>query len=153
MTSHNDKASTPHIVVGLDESPQSVAALRWAATQAGRTGALLRLVHAWQLNASEMYAVGALRESMTQDARERMMRLVTDTLGSTVEPGAWRLEVVEGPTGPTLVGLAEHADMLVLGTGEHTGLRRLVAGSVSHYCLSHAQCPVVAVPALATSTM
>jgi hypothetical protein len=36
--------------------------------------------------------------------------------------------------------------MLVVGTREHTGVRRLVGGSVSHYCLSHASCPVVAVP-------
>jgi nucleotide-binding universal stress UspA family protein len=35
----------------------------------------------------------------------------------------------------------------VVGTQEHTGLRRAVAGSVSHYCLSHADVPVVAVPA------
>jgi hypothetical protein len=35
----------------------------------------------------------------------------------------------------------------VLGTREHTGLRRAVVGSVSHYCLSHAVPPVVAVPA------
>jgi nucleotide-binding universal stress UspA family protein len=35
----------------------------------------------------------------------------------------------------------------VVGTGEHTGVRRLLEGSVSHYCLSHAACPVVAVPA------
>ena len=34
-----------------------------------------------------------------------------------------------------------------LGTGAHTGLRRLAAGSVSHYCLAHALRPVVAVPA------
>jgi nucleotide-binding universal stress UspA family protein len=36
--------------------------------------------------------------------------------------------------------------VLVVGTREHTGLRRAVAGSVSHYCLSHAGVPVVAVP-------
>ena len=35
----------------------------------------------------------------------------------------------------------------MLGTREHTGLRRAVVGSVSHYCLSHAVPPVVAVPA------
>ena len=29
----------------------------------------------------------------------------------------------------------------------HVGIGRIVSGSVSHYCLSHAQCPVVAVPA------
>jgi hypothetical protein len=40
------------------------------------------------------------------------------------------------------------AALLVVGTQEHAGIGRLVSGSVSHYCLSHAQCPVVAVPAV-----
>jgi nucleotide-binding universal stress UspA family protein len=35
---------------------------------------------------------------------------------------------------------------LVVGTREHVGLERLVTGSVSHYRLSHAECPVAAVP-------
>jgi hypothetical protein len=34
----------------------------------------------------------------------------------------------------------------VVGTREHTGWGRVLGGSVSHYCLSHAHCPVVAVP-------
>ena len=38
--------------------------------------------------------------------------------------------------------------LLVVGTKEHVGISRIVAGSISHYCLSHAQCPVVAVPAV-----
>jgi hypothetical protein len=37
--------------------------------------------------------------------------------------------------------------LLVVGTREHVGLARLVSGSVSRYCLSHAQCLVVIVPA------
>jgi nucleotide-binding universal stress UspA family protein len=37
--------------------------------------------------------------------------------------------------------------MLVVGTHEHTGLRRVVSGSVSHYAISHAEVPVIAVPA------
>jgi hypothetical protein len=36
--------------------------------------------------------------------------------------------------------------VLVVGTHEHLGLGRVLHGSVSHYVLSHAPCPVVAVP-------
>ena len=42
--------------------------------------------------------------------------------------------------------LSKHAELLVVGTREHVGLGRLLVGSVSHYCLRHAACPVVAVP-------
>ena len=37
--------------------------------------------------------------------------------------------------------------LLALGAREHTGIGRLLAGSVSHYCLSHSAVPVAAVPA------
>jgi len=54
--------------------------------------------------------------------------------------------VHEGGAGPVLVAKAHGARMLVVGTHEHTGLRRAVSGSVSHYALAHADLPVVAVP-------
>ena len=56
--------------------------------------------------------------------------------------------MVLGPTGPALVqAAAEEEDcVLVVGTHEHHGLGRVLHGSISHYVLSHAPCPVVAVP-------
>lgn len=135
------------IVVGVDESPQSVAALEWAAAQAARSGARLRLVHAWDVGPSDMYGpTFALRETIVQDARARLTKMITDTLGSGTGPAWWRLDLVRGPAGPVLVDASSEAGLLVLGTGEHAGVRRLLAGSVSHYCLSHATAPVVAVP-------
>jgi hypothetical protein len=59
----------------------------------------------------------------------------------------WVLEFVSGYAGEVLVRLSKDAQLLVVGTREHVGLGRVLAGSVSHYCLSHAVCPVVAVPA------
>jgi hypothetical protein len=46
-----------------------------------------------------------------------------------------------------LVERFQGAAALVLGNRDHVGIDRLLVGSVSHYCLSHASCPVVAVPA------
>ena len=57
------------------------------------------------------------------------------------------IQFAQGEVGPVLVHQAEHAALLIVGTREHVGLGRLLAGSVSHFCLSHALCPVVAVPA------
>ena len=62
------------------------------------------------------------------------------------EPG-WRLSFFSGEPGPVLVAESVGAALLVVGTREHAGIGRLLSGSVSHYCLSHAECPVVAVPA------
>ena len=136
-----------YVVVGVDDSPQSVAALRWAAGYAATTRAELRLVHAFVLEPSEMYgSTAGLRDEIRRDARVLLTDLVTAALGSPPRAGSWRLDVVEGPAGKVLVEASQQADLLVLGTGEHTGVHRLVKGSVSHYCLSHARGPVVAVP-------
>jgi nucleotide-binding universal stress UspA family protein len=59
----------------------------------------------------------------------------------------WLIQFARGDTGPVLVRQSRNASLLVIGTPEHAGLGRLIAGSVGHYCLSHAACPLVAVPA------
>jgi nucleotide-binding universal stress UspA family protein len=151
-----DKASPAssrgnEIVVGLDDGPASAAALRWAAEQSRVTGARLRVVHAWQLKPVEAAAIGAgaadLAEAVSADARARTTRRVIDTLGKDAADLRWRLDIVQGGPGPVLVHRSHGARLLVLGTQEHNGLQRVMAGSVSHYCLSHADSPVVAVPA------
>lgn len=135
------------IVVGFDDSPMSTAALQWAAEQSRLSGAPLLVVHTWQKPSAEEFAGGGERRHLSErDAREDAQSWVTEAIGERAGQLSVQLEVVEGPAGPVLVALAKDAALLVVGTREHTGLRRLVNGSVSHYCLSHANCPVVAVP-------
>ncbi|HEX7188025.1 MAG TPA: universal stress protein [Actinomycetes bacterium] len=139
------------IVVGIDESRASAAALRWAADHSHATGLPLRLVRAWQISAAASTAVtsgaGQYLEAAAADARARATRWVLDTLGGDAARVRWTLEVHEGGAGPVLVAVSHGARLVVVGTHEHTGLRRAVSGSVSHYVLSHADGPVVAVPA------
>lgn len=139
------------IVVGIDESQASAAALRWAVAHAKQSDARLRLVHAWQMSAaaSEALAVGggAYLEAASSDARARATRWILETLGGSAAEVRWTLEVNEGGAGPVLAAAAQGASLVVVGTHEHTGLRRAISGSVSHHVLSHAEVPVVAVPA------
>jgi nucleotide-binding universal stress UspA family protein len=136
------------VVVGVDESPAAAAALTWAAAHAVENGRPLRVVHAW---APPSRATGIARahhrEATSADARARITRVVLETLGENSAQLRWTLDVQPGAPGPVLVERSRGALVLVVGTQEHTGLRRAVAGSVSHYCLSHADVPVVAVPA------
>jgi nucleotide-binding universal stress UspA family protein len=149
MTRHPD-TNHAHVVVGVDDSPQSAAALRWAAAHAAATHAELTLVHVWALEPSDMYGpTGDIRDAALPDIRKRLVDMVTAAIGPSTGPAAWTLDIVQGPPGPTLVRRAREAALLVVGTGEHAGVRRLVNGSVSHYCLSHAHGPVVAVPSFA----
>ena len=146
-TSEAFAQSPREIIVGLDDGPAAAGALRWAAEQAQLTGSSLHVVYAWQLTSFEQ-ATGSPRyvEAAIADARARATRWVRDALSEMAEEVRWSLEVVEGGPGPALVERSRNAHLLVLGTHEHTGLRRTVLGSVSHYCLSHAVVPVVAVP-------
>jgi len=150
MKTNSTDAMTPsrrEIVVGLDDGPAAAAALRWAAEQAKITGRPLRVVHAWQLSPLEQ-AAGSPEyiEAAIADARARATRWVLDALGANASEVRWSLDIVEGGPGPALVERSRDAHLLALGTHEHTGLRRTILGSVSHYCLSHAVTPVVAVP-------
>jgi nucleotide-binding universal stress UspA family protein len=138
---------TPAIVVGIDASAMSGAALRWAAAQSRLAGLPLRVVHAWQLNSlgTAMRRPASHAEAVVADARAQATSWVLDALGDNAADLRWTLEIVEGAAGQVLVHRSRSACLLVVGTREHTGLRRL--GSVSHYCISHAVPPVVAVPA------
>jgi nucleotide-binding universal stress UspA family protein len=136
------------IVVGVGDSPAAAAALCWAAEQSQVTGVPLRIVHAWQMTASPVGVVGtSFWVASAADARARATHWVLDALGARAATVRWILDIVEGPPGPILVARSSHACLLVLGTGDHVGLRRLVNGSVSHYALSHSMAPVVAVRA------
>lgn len=148
---HEHLVTRDEVVVGIDESPASAAALRWAADHSRATGLPLRLVRTWQKSAlgSTAITAGAAEylEAASADARARATRWVLDTLGGGAAQIRWILEVHEGGAGPVLVAISHNARLVVVGTHEHTGLRRVVSGSVSHYILSHANVPVVAVPA------
>ena len=141
--------SRPEIVVGLDESDSARAALRWAAGEAVRSRSGLRAVHAlsWPFGAENTDPENAVR-NLSLDEVDELYRSNILRIFDSVKPRPdWLLQFAQGDAGPVLVRQAAHAAMLVVGTPYHVGLGRLIAGSVAHYCLSHATCPVVAVPA------
>jgi nucleotide-binding universal stress UspA family protein len=116
------------IVVGLDDSPSSKLALQWAAHHAKSTDAVLRAVHVFSTDLEDTYrqAITAVFEAVSPRPN-------------------WVLEFLRGYSGEVLVRQSKDAQLLVVGTREHD--QRLV-GSVCHYCVSHAACPVVAVPSI-----
>jgi nucleotide-binding universal stress UspA family protein len=139
------------IVVGVDDSPSGRAGLQWAAEQAKMRGAVLRAVHAlgrqYGFAAADIPLTVEPTELIPEDAQGTRRNAIT-TMFEAVSPDRdWVLEFVSGYAGEVLVRLSRDAQLLVVGTREHVGLDRLLVGSVSHYCLSHAACPVVAVPA------
>jgi nucleotide-binding universal stress UspA family protein len=140
------------IVVGLDDSPSSKAALRWAAEQAIRTRAILRAVHVldWPYGPDDTESPAprdATNLTFNQQQAAYLAR-ITKVFDDISPRPDWLIQFATGEPGPVLVRQSEDSQLLVVGTREHVGLGRLLVGSISHYCLNHAFCPVVAVPAL-----
>jgi len=136
------------IVVGVDLTPSATAALEWAADYARLTGQVLVAVHAMPVPVA-MASVGVLGMPVSAplDSIDEVYRRDVEEVFAAVDPDpGWRLEFYHDDPGPAVVGAAHDAAAIVVGTHEHTGLGRLVYGSVSRYCLSHARVPVVAVP-------
>jgi nucleotide-binding universal stress UspA family protein len=73
------------------------------------------------------------------------MRRVFDEASS---PAGSVLQFAQGDVGDVLVRLSAHAGLLVVGTRESIQGRPNLVGSISHYCISYATCPVVTVPAV-----
>jgi nucleotide-binding universal stress UspA family protein len=139
------------IVVGLDDSPSAAAALRWAAAEAIRTGSTLRVVHAlsWPFGVRPPDDKAPAAADFVSHAEvDHVYRASITTVFDGIEPRPdWIIQFARGDAGPVLVRQSAHARALVIGAPYHVGFGRLVAGSVAHYCLSHALCPIIAVPA------
>lgn len=125
------------VVVGVDGSPGSQAALRWAVEETRLRGGELEAVVAWQRSPIGRSAV---REHEAREALADALDRV-DTGGVTVVP-----TVVEGSPAGALVRASRSASVVVVGTRGRGVVAESVLGSVSHEVLHRAWGPVVVVP-------
>ncbi|WP_446210383.1 universal stress protein [Micromonospora sp. IBSANI012] len=138
------------IVVGVDGSPGSRTALRWAMTQAELTDARVEAVSAWQDPAVYGFAYGwspAVFEDVSIAAvtEKVLAETVADEAakGSTVQI---LTRVLHGHPAQVLLDAAGGAQLLVVGSRGHGAFAGILLGSVGQHCVQHASCPVVVVP-------
>jgi nucleotide-binding universal stress UspA family protein len=134
------------IVVGVDGSAESVAALRWACREASLRAAEVHAVLALESACHQVasYAVPAPRQSGGSwgAAREVLRRSVSDAIA--MYPGVSVVtEITEGLAARVLLDHAREADMLVLGRTADGPDPYRGAGPVIRGCLRSAPCPVV----------
>ena len=147
-----DEPNRGRIVVGVDGSPASKAALSWALNEARLRHAPVEAVHAWQFPAIAVTHFGA--EAVPVFAREDIEKAADEMLQETVKEVARdhcdvavTATLTQGRPGDALLTVAEGADLLVVGSRGHGGFTGLLLGSVSNHIVHHAQCPVVIIRA------
>ncbi|MCB5163868.1 universal stress protein [Streptomyces bambusae] len=138
-------SEAPRIVVGVDGSPSSQAALRWAVRYAGLVGGRVEAVTAWEVPGAASWSAPAV--DATFDAEEAERKLVEEVRSVLGEDGASRVHerLVQGHPAEVLADAAEGAELLVVGSRGRGGFRRALLGSVSQQVALHAPCPVTIV--------
>jgi nucleotide-binding universal stress UspA family protein len=139
------------IVVGVDGSSSSKAALAWAVEQAGLTGSSVEAVIAWHypvmVGGIPFAPIGVID---SPDYGDFAGQVLSDVIGATVDPdGPVTVSSVvrEGSAAQVLLEAANGAEMLVVGSRGHGGFAEALLGSVSQACVHHAACPVVIIRA------
>jgi len=142
-------AGSTKIVVGVDGSPSSRAALRWAVRQAVLTGAMVDAVIAWQVPMilrTSAWAPIYVDEAngLEEDARKTLDTVISDEV-APADRRQVTTRVVFGHPAEVLLDAASDADLLVVGSRGHGSFADALLGSVGQYCVHHAHCPVLVI--------
>jgi len=137
------------VVVGVDGSAASVAALGWAARYAAAVGATVRAVLAWHYpTAAGQPPVGIAPGQVSAEVEEHMRSDLADAVTKAFpDPSAARVEtrIAYGHPAEVLIEESRNANLLVVGHRGHGAFTGMLVGSVSIHCVTHASCPVVVV--------
>ncbi|TVZ91731.1 MULTISPECIES: universal stress protein [unclassified Streptomyces] len=141
----DNDATEPKVVVGVDGSPSSYEAVRWAVRYAGLVGGTVDAVAVWELPGLYGWSAPAVDMDVDEDeTRQKMRQELTEVLGADGAE-AVRTHVVHGNPADVLLRAAEDAEVLVVGSRGRGGFARALLGSVSQHVSQHASCPVVIV--------
>ncbi|PZE27350.1 MULTISPECIES: universal stress protein [unclassified Curtobacterium] len=140
--SDHELQHTGDIVVGVDGSPQSREAFRYAADLARSLHTKLVAVGTWQTPQAGYGAAVLTDWSPEEDVRAVLHDACADVFPDG-QPSWFRTKVVNGPPARSLIEASEDAVMLVVGSRGHGGFAGLLLGSVSSACAEYATCPVL----------
>ena len=140
---------TSRIVVGVDGSPSSQSAVRWAAETAARHRVPLLLLSAWTMSVAAYGGIGLPQWYFDDEETKAKQRLAEATRIAEDATSGDRVtvtsELAPGPASRVLIDGSKRAQMVVLGSrglGEFTGS---MLGSVSAAVTHHAHCPVAVI--------
>lgn len=137
------------IVVGVDGSAGSIAALLEAATIAAATAARVEAVACWNVPTAlaVQYALGNV--DLEGGARNMLEVSLAQAFGVDIPKNVSK-HLIQGDARQILPAVSDGADMLVVGRRGHGGVAGTLMGSVGQACLEHAPCPVLVLGASTT---
>jgi nucleotide-binding universal stress UspA family protein len=138
------------IVVGIDASTHSMAALNWALREAAvkqvpLTVVTVEIVAASGWGGSQVYGADFELRDKAQKAAEEAVAAATKSLGDATPPSV-TVQALLGQPAEQLIEAAKGADQLVLARRGTGGFNRLMLGSVTSQVVHHADCPVTIIP-------
>ena len=138
------------IVVGVDGSPASSAAVCWAARDAAMRNVPLTLVHAYNTYVPTFpqiplpTGVALYQEEDGRQVLEQAVKIAEEAVKGDPKIAMTRALKCSPPV-PTLVDLSEEAEMVVVGSNGRGAVGRVLLGSVSSGVVRHAKCPVAVI--------
>jgi nucleotide-binding universal stress UspA family protein len=140
------RSTHPGVVVGVDGSPSSKAAVQWAAREATMRSFALTPVHiatppaVWPAapNPAELYR---RREADARKVIADAIKVAEDSVQDGNRPEIDSELLFAAPV-PTLADFSKEAHMMVVGCRGQNALQRTLLGSVSTGLVHHAHCPV-----------
>lgn len=137
------------IIVGVDGSRNSAAALRWAVAEGRLRDLAVTAVYVWGYYDPPAADDGSFEPAYSDtEAQEALRRAVADALGEEAAEHVDR-RVVFGQASRALLDAAADAgaDLVVVGARGVGGFRGMLLGSVAQQCLHHTDRPLAVVPA------
>jgi nucleotide-binding universal stress UspA family protein len=134
------------IIVGVDGSEPSAAAVQWAARVGVSRDAEVIVTHAydWRVRGSRVQVGGGYREAVEEQAEKIVDAAVAQALAAEPSLRVSR-ELTVGPPTATLLQHSTEDTLIVVGNRGRGGFASLLLGSVSQQVATHASGPVAVV--------
>ena len=141
--------STEVIVVGVDGSTESIAAVTWASHRSARTGARIHCVCTYALASYSAAALDGGYAVLDDEALQKgAQQVVDEAVAHATKHGAKNAggSIQPGDPAGVLIDFSKEADLVVVGSRGSGGFADRLLGTVSSALPAHAKCPVVVVP-------